>query len=51
MNSDLDSDRTEMIKWFSNHQSHIPMSEVEFLIGVPPFDTEEDDEPWNDDDW
>ena len=44
---DLDSDRNDMIKWISERNSHIPMSEMEFLIGIPPFDLDEDE--WRDD--
>ena len=46
----IDGDRMEMLKWVSERNSHIPISELKFLVGIPPFDPDEDDE-WGDDDW
>jgi len=48
INHDIDSDRNDMIKWISGRHSHIPTSEVEFLIGIPPFGM--DDDEWGVDD-
>jgi len=44
------SARLEFMKWVSERNAHIPMSEVEFLIGIPPYGGEDDDE-WEDCDW
>jgi len=41
------SARFEFMKWVSERNAHIPMSELEFLIGIPPFGCEDDDE-WED---
>jgi len=46
----IDGDRMEMLKWVSERNSHIPISELKLLVGIPPFDPDEDDE-WGDDDW
>ena len=42
-NQDLDADRNDMLKWISNRNIHIPMSEADFLLGIPPLDLDEDD--------
>jgi hypothetical protein len=47
----IDGDRLEMLKWISERNSHIPISELKFLVGIPPFDSEEDDEWGDDDEW
>lgn len=46
----LDGDRMEMLKWISERNSHIPISELRFMVGIPPFGPDEEDE-WGDDDW
>lgn len=46
----IDGDRMEMLKWISERNSHIPMSDLKFMIGIPPFGPDEEDE-WGDDDW
>jgi len=45
----IDGDRLELLKWVSERNSHIPMSELKFLVGIPPFGLDEEDE-WGDDD-
>lgn len=46
----IDGDRMEMLKWISERNSHIPMSELRFMVGIPPFGPDDEDE-WGDDDW
>lgn len=46
---DPTSDRFEFLKWVSARNSHIPLSELEFLIDVPGQAEESDD--WTDDNW
>ena len=38
----LDSTQFEFMKWVSERNAHIPMSEMEFLIGIPPFGNDDD---------
>ena len=44
LNPNIDGDRKDMLKWISERNAHIPMSELEFLIGIPPFASDDDDE-------
>jgi len=46
---DLEGDRKDMLKWISARNAHIPMAELEFLIGIPPFSS--DDDEWSNDNW
>ncbi len=50
LNLNMDADRMEMLKWISERNTHIPMSELRFLVGIPPFGPDEEDK-WGDDDW
>lgn len=50
-NHNLSDDRTDMQKWISHRNIYIPMSEMEFIIGIPPFDFNEEDHTWIDDKW
>ena len=44
------SDRFEFLKWVSDRNAHIPMSELEFLLDIGgPLDEENGD--WTDDNW
>jgi len=43
-NLDIDGDRKDMLKWISERNAHIPMSDLEFLIGIPPLATDDDDQ-------
>ncbi|ATX78507.1 hypothetical protein Ga0123461_0054 [Mariprofundus aestuarium] len=45
-----DSARFEFMKWVSEHNAHIPISELEFLIGIPALGTEDECE-FEDGDW
>ena len=47
----MDGERLELLKWVSERNSHIPLSELKFLVGIPPFDPEEDEWGDDDDDW
>ena len=44
------SARFEFLKWVSERNTHIPISELEFLIGMPTFAMEDDSE-FEDGDW
>jgi len=43
LNPDINGDRRDMLRWVSERNAHIPVSELEFLIGIPPS-TSDDDE-------
>jgi len=45
------SARFEFLKWVSERNAHIPISEMEFLIGLPSFELGGDDDEWGDDGW
>ena len=47
---DPTSDRFECLRWVSERNAHIPMSELEFLIDVPGNQTDSDDD-WCDENW
>jgi hypothetical protein len=47
---DMETDRIDMLKWVSERNSHIPMSELRYLVGIPPFDPDEEDD-WGESDW
>jgi len=34
---DTTIDRFALLKWISERNAHIPMSDLEFLIGISPF--------------
>jgi len=44
-----DSDRLEFLKWVSNHNAHIPLPLLEFLVDAPPHVPDDDD--FNEDDF
>jgi len=44
LSMDIDGDRKDMLKWISERNAHIPMSDLEFLIGIPPLGSNDDDE-------
>jgi len=31
------TDRLELLKWISERNTHIPISDLEFLMGIAPF--------------
>jgi len=47
---DPNSDRFEFLKWVSARNSHIPMSELEFLLDVPANESNSEND-WADDSW
>jgi len=40
-NTNTDSARAEFIRWVLKRNVNIPMSEIEFLIGPPPAESDE----------
>jgi len=39
---DITSDRFELLKWISERNAHIPMSDLEFLMGISSFSDTDD---------
>ncbi len=48
---DIDADRMDMLKWISERNRHIPISELCFMVGVSPFDPDDEEDRWSDDEW
>lgn len=49
--SDLAEDKLEMLKWLSEKNRHVPLSELAFMLDVPHEDEAVSDDPmifdWN----
>lgn len=41
------TDHVEILQWISKQQGHIPVADMEFMMGLPPCDHSDDDHSYN----